>query len=53
MRRGLDKAAGDPNRGGVSQRMALTERPVTIDLNTSGVEVYGRKKRGVAYNRQG
>jgi DDE family transposase len=26
---------------------------VTIDLDTTGVEVYGRKKRGVAYNYQG
>ena len=27
--------------------------PVTIDLDTTDVEVYGRKKRGVAYNHQG
>ena len=26
---------------------------VTIDLDTTDVEVYGRKKRGVAYNYQG
>ena len=32
---------------------ALTEGPVTIDLDTTEVEVYGRKKRGVAYNHQG
>jgi hypothetical protein len=32
---------------------ALAEGPVTIDLDTTGVEVYGRKKRGVAYNHQG
>jgi Transposase DDE domain group 1 len=32
---------------------ALTEGPVTIDLDTTDVEVYGRKKRGVAYNYQG
>ena len=31
----------------------LTEGPVTIDLDTTDVEVYGRKKRGVAYNHQG
>ncbi|MCA1682357.1 MAG: transposase, partial [Actinobacteria bacterium] len=31
---------------------ALTET-VTIDLDTTDVEVYGRKKRGVAYNYQG
>jgi hypothetical protein len=28
---------------------ALTTGPVTIDLDTTDVEVYGRKKRGVAY----
>jgi hypothetical protein len=32
---------------------ALTEGPVTIDLDTTDVEVYGRKKRGMAYNHQG
>jgi Transposase DDE domain group 1 len=32
---------------------ALADGPVTIDLDTTGVEVYGRKKRGVAYNHQG
>jgi hypothetical protein len=32
---------------------ALTGAPVTIDLDTTDVEVYGRKKRGVAYNHQG
>jgi hypothetical protein len=32
---------------------ALTEGPVTIDLDATGVEVYGRKKRGMAYNYQG
>ena len=32
---------------------ALTEGAVTIDLDATGVEVYGRKKRGVAYNHQG
>ena len=32
---------------------ALTAGPVTIDLDTTDVEVYGRKKRGVAYNHQG
>jgi hypothetical protein len=31
---------------------ALCEQ-VTIDLDTTDVEVYGRKKRGVAYNYQG
>jgi hypothetical protein len=32
---------------------ALTEGPVTIDLDATDVEVYGSKKRGVAYNHQG
>ena len=32
---------------------ALTGGPVTIDLDTTDVEVYDRKKRGVAYNHQG
>ena len=32
---------------------ALAEGPVTIDLDTTDVEVYGRKKRGVAWNHQG
>jgi Transposase DDE domain group 1 len=34
------------------RREALT-RSVTIDLDTTDVEVYGRHKRGVAYNYQG
>ena len=32
---------------------ALTGGPVTIDLDTTDVEVYGCKKRGVACNHQG
>ncbi len=32
---------------------ALAEGPVTIDLDTTDVEVYGSKKRGVACNHQG
>jgi DDE family transposase len=32
---------------------ALADGPVTIDLDTTDVEVYGRNKRGVAYNHQG
>ena len=32
---------------------ALAGGPVTIDLDTTDVEVSGRKKRGVAYNHQG
>jgi hypothetical protein len=34
-------------------RRARLCREVTIDLDASDVEVYGRKKRGVAYNHQG
>jgi hypothetical protein len=33
--------------------LALADGPVTIDLDTTDVEVYGSKKRGVAYNHQG
>ena len=37
-----------------AQRVAaLAGGPVTIDLDTTDVEVYGRKKPGVAYNHQG
>jgi Transposase DDE domain group 1 len=36
-----------------SQRAAALCETVTIDLDTTDVEVYGRKKRGVAYNYQG
>ncbi len=32
---------------------ALASGRVTIDLDTTDVEVYGRKKQGVAYNHQG
>ncbi|HJY61177.1 MAG TPA: transposase [Streptosporangiaceae bacterium] len=32
---------------------ALAGGRLTIDLDTTDVEVYGRKKRGVAYNHQG
>ncbi len=32
---------------------ALADGPVTIDLDATDVEVYGAKKRGVAYNYQG
>jgi hypothetical protein len=38
---------------GPERAAALAEGPVTIDLDTTDVEVYGRKKRGVAYNHQG
>ena len=33
--------------------LALADGPVTIDLDTTDVEVYGSRKRGVAYNHQG
>jgi Transposase DDE domain group 1 len=37
----------------VQRAAALAGGPVTIDLDTTDVEVYGSKKRGVAYNHQG
>jgi hypothetical protein len=36
-----------------AERAALAAGPVTIDLDTTDVAVYGRKKRGVAYTHQG
>ena len=36
-----------------AQRAAALCESVTIDLDTTDVEVYGRHKRGVAYNHQG
>jgi hypothetical protein len=35
------------------ERAAALRHAVTIDLDTTDVEVYGRHKRGVAYNHQG
>ena len=35
------------------QRAARLSETVTIDLDTTDVEVYGRLKRGVAFNHQG
>ena len=35
------------------ERVAALCETVTIDLDTTDVEVYGRRKRGVAYNHQG
>lgn len=35
------------------QRAARLSETVTIDLDTTDVEVYGRHKRGVAFNHQG
>jgi hypothetical protein len=37
----------------VARAAAVTEGPVTIDLDATDVEVYGAKKQGVAYNHQG
>jgi len=37
----------------VQRAATLAGGPVTIDLDTTDVEVYGSKKRGVAYNHQG
>jgi hypothetical protein len=36
-----------------ARRVAALCETVTIDLDTTDVEVFGRKKRGVAYNYQG
>ena len=36
-----------------AQRAAVLCEQVTVDLDTTEVEVYGRHKRGVAYNYQG
>jgi hypothetical protein len=36
-----------------ARRAAALAGQVTVDLDTTDVEVYGRKKRGVAYNHQG
>jgi hypothetical protein len=36
-----------------ARAVALASEPVTIDLDTTDVEVYGSKKRGVAWNHQG
>ena len=36
-----------------AQRATALAEQVTIDLDTTDVEVYGRRKRGVAYNYQG
>ncbi len=48
----LDDRSG-PGSPDDRRAAALAEGPVTIDLDTTDVEVYGRRKRGVAYNHQG
>lgn len=40
-------------RLGVIGAIDAATGPVTIDLDATDVEVYGRKKRGVSYNHQG
>ena len=49
--RGGDRRMLDLLPGGAG--CGLAGGPVTIDLDTTDVEVYGRKKRGVAFNHQG
>src|SRR5205814_4908330 len=46
-------ASGLARRVTPAQWRAVESGPVTIDLDTTDVEVYGRKKRGVARNHQG
>ena len=36
-----------------AQRRVQLSGRVTVDLDSTDVEVYGRKKQGVAYNYQG
>jgi hypothetical protein len=43
-------AVRDPQR---AARLAGPDAAVTVDLDTTDVEVYGRLKQGVAYNHQG
>jgi hypothetical protein len=50
---GLASATGRMVRMLPARRAAALAADVTIDLDTTDVEVYGRKKRGVAYNHQG
>ena len=45
---------GGDDRPAAAERAAeLAEGPVTIDIDATDVEVYGSRKRGVAYNYQG
>src|SRR6266540_4105734 len=48
--RGLVRADA---RAAAGQRRARLTSTVTIDIDTTDVEVYGSKKRGVAYNHAG
>jgi DDE family transposase len=55
--RAVETAVGDVHTRMLAalpeQRAARLCEQVTIDLDTTDVEVYGRHKRGVAYNHQG
>jgi len=55
--RAVETGIGDIHAGMLAllpaQRAAALCATVTIDLDTTDVEVYGRRKRGVAYNHQG
>jgi hypothetical protein len=50
---GGDRADAVPAATRAARAAALTGEPVTIDLDTTDLEVYGRRKRGVAYHHQG
>jgi DDE family transposase len=49
----VETGIGDIGAALPAQRAAALCEQVTIDLDTTDVEVYGRQKRGVAYNYQG
>ena len=56
----IETGVGDVHTAALAALAAVTPRraaalteSVTIDLDTTDVEVYGRHKRGVAYNHQG
>ncbi|MGH3569331.1 MAG: transposase, partial [Pseudonocardia sp.] len=55
--RAVETALGDVAAAALEllapERAAALCQTVTIDLDTTDVEVYGRRKRGVAYNHQG
>jgi len=55
--RGVETGIGEVNTAVLAavpaQRAAGLCETATIDLDTTDVEVYGRKKRGMAYNYQG
>jgi hypothetical protein len=58
--RAVETGLGDVHAAGLAalaavapQRAAALAQSVTIDLDTTDVEVYGRRKRGVAFNHQG